>query len=118
VHRDRRGRLGALNMWYDADIDAVMTRTSRRPIPAGASSPARRSASADARGRLVAGVRRAGELVRPRAARLHDRFYVFVYTMLAEALDAAEHRHRRRGRRLPPMIGWAAVTGDVSLAPV
>jgi heme o synthase len=39
------GAAGALNMWYDADIDAVMTRTSRRPIPRGP-RPARRSPSA------------------------------------------------------------------------
>src|SRR3954468_2267720 len=39
------GASGALNMWYDADIDAVMKRTARRPIPAGRSCPARRSPS-------------------------------------------------------------------------
>ena len=68
------GASGALNMWYDADIDAIMTRTlapadSGGPRPAGRSARLRR----DARRRLGAGARRAGELVRRRAARLHHR---------------------------------------------
>ena len=45
-------------------------------------------------------------------------FYAVIYTMWLKRSDAAEHRHRRRGRRLPPMIGWAAATGSVSLESV
>ena len=95
------GASGALNMWYDADIDAVMTRTARRPIPAGRVRPDEALAfGVDARGRLGAGARRAGQLVRGGAARLHDRLLRLRLHDVAEALDAAEHRDRRRGRRV------------------
>jgi protoheme IX farnesyltransferase len=45
-------------------------------------------------------------------------FYVLVYTDVAEAAHAAEHRHRRRGGRVPPLIGWAAATGSVGIESV
>ena len=94
------GAAGVLNMWYDADIDAVMTRTARRPIPRG-SDLARGSAC----------IRTCSCLQRSRrscsraqcqggsAARLHDLLLRRCVHGMAEAEDAAEHRHRRRRRR-------------------
>ena len=93
---------GALNMWYDADIDAVMSRTARTgPIPAGRS---RRGEAlgfgARAVGRLGHHPRPRRQLVGRRAARLHHLLLRRRLHDVAEALDAAEHRHRRRRRRL------------------
>ena len=94
---------GALNMWYDADIDALMTRTARRPIPPGRMQPG----EALAFGLTLSALRRcwcSASLVNWLAAALLA-FTIFFYVVdlhdVAEALDAAEHRDRRRRRRLP-----------------
>src|SRR3989440_5260268 len=76
------GASGALNMWYDADIDAVMTRTARRPIPAGRVQPG----EALAFGAMLAVFSVAGfgvlvNSVAPALPALTIFFYVFVYTM-------------------------------------
>ena len=94
------GAAGALNMWYDADIDARMARTAARPIPAGRVAPG----EALAFGLTLAGfsVVVLGLLVNvvaARAAGADDRVLCFRLHDVAQALDAAEHRHRRRGRR-------------------
>ena len=95
------GAAGALNMWYDADIDAIMTRTRGRPVPMGRVQPGEALAFgltlAGFRGR---GARPPGEHARRRAARLHHLLLRRGLHDLAQALDAAEHRDRRRRRRL------------------
>ena len=95
------GAAGALNMWYDADIDAVMTRTAR-PAGSGGPRPARRGAGLrpDARGLLGRVPRPDDQPAGGRAARLHDLLLRRRLHDVAQALDAAEHRHRRRGRRV------------------
>jgi protoheme IX farnesyltransferase len=113
------GASGALNMWYDADIDAVMTRTLRRPIPAGRVQPG----EALAFGSLLAvgSVLVFGVLVNWFAAAFLAFtifFYVFVYTMWLKRLTPQNIVIGGAAGAFPPMIGWAAVTGDVSLAPV
>src|SRR5205823_6785387 len=113
------GASGALNMWYDADIDAVMTRTLRRPIPAGRIQPG----EALAFGSLLAvfSVLVFGVLVNWCAAGLLAFtifFYVFVYTMWLKRLTPQNIVIGGAAGAFPPMIGWAAVTGDVTLAPV
>jgi hypothetical protein len=89
------GASGAINMWYDRDIDAVMRRTAGRPLPAGRMLPARRSASArcwrsvgrgDGAGGQLGGRRLLALTIALLRLRLHD---------LAEAPHAAEHRDRR-----------------------
>ncbi len=94
------GAAGVLNMWYDADIDAVMTRTARRPIPDGKVSRAEAlgfglvlACSAVAVLALALNVA-AAALLGLRDLLLHRRVY-----HLAEASDAPEHSHRRRRRR-------------------
>ena len=95
------GAAGALNMWYDADIDAVMTRTARRPVPMGRVRPGEALAFGLTLGSFAVVV--LGLLVNWVAAALLAFtifFYVVIYTIVAQALDAAEHRHRRSRRRL------------------
>jgi protoheme IX farnesyltransferase len=113
------GASGALNMWYDADIDAVMTRTMRRPIPAGRVQPG----EALAFGVMLAGFSVAvfGLLVNWLAAALLAFtifFYVFVYTMWLKRSTPQNIVIGGAAGAFPPMIGWAAVTGDITLAPV
>ena len=113
------GASGALNMWYDADIDAVMTRTRARPIPAGRVQPG----EALAFGSLLAvgSVLVFGVLVNWFAAGLLAFtifFYVFVYTMWLKRLTPQNIVIGGAAGAFPPMVGWAAVTGDISLAPV
>src|ERR1044072_7624157 len=113
------GASGALNMWYDADIDAVMTRTKGRPIPAGRVQPG----EALAFGTTLAlfSVAALGVLVNWVAAALLAFtifFYVFVYTMWLKRSTPQNIVIGGAAGAFPPMIGWAAVTGDVTLAPV
>src|SRR6187401_674720 len=113
------GASGALNMWYDADIDAVMTRTRARPIPAGRIQPG----EALAFGSLLAvgSVLVFGVLVNWFAAGLLAFtifFYVFVYTMWLKRSTPQNIVIGGAAGAFPPMVGWAAVTGDIGLAPV
>ena len=95
------GAAGALNMWYDADIDARMPRTAGRPIPQGRVTPG--EAAGFGLTLAVFSVATLGLLVNWVAAALLA-FTIFVLCRdlydVAEALDAAEHRHRRRRRRV------------------
>src|ERR1700736_872369 len=113
------GASGALNMWYDADIDAVMTRTAKRPIPAGRVEPG--EALAFGSTLAVFSVAVLGVLVNWFAAALLAFtifFYVFVYTMWLKRSTPQNIVIGGAAGAFPPVVGWAAVTGDVSLAPV
>ena len=113
------GASGAINMWFDADIDAEMERTRSRPIPSG------RVSAEDA---LIFGVVIAagsvlimGLLVNPLAGALLAltiAFYVFVYTMWLKRRTPQNIVIGGAAGALPPVIGWAAVTGDVAWLPV
>jgi protoheme IX farnesyltransferase len=112
------GASGALNMWYDADIDAVMTRTLRRPIPAGRVQPG--EALAFGATLAVFSVAVLGVLVNWFSAALLAftiAFYVFVYTMWLKRSTPQNIVIGGAAGAFPPMIGWAAVTGDIGLAP-
>jgi heme o synthase len=112
------GASGALNMWYDADIDAVMTRTVKRPIPAGRVQPG--EALTFGATLAVGSVLVFGVLVNWFAAALLAftiAFYVFVYTMWLKRSTPQNIVIGGAAGAFPPMIGWAAVTGDVSVAP-
>ncbi|MEN8195410.1 MAG: heme o synthase [Pseudomonadota bacterium] len=113
------GASGAINMWYDRDIDAVMARTRNRPIPAGR-VPAE---SALAFGVILSAgsVALMGLAVNWTAAALLALtigFYVFVYTMWLKRRTPQNIVIGGAAGAFPPMIGWAAVTGDIGLAPV
>src|ERR1700684_1382468 len=113
------GAAGALNMWYDADIDCRMTRTAARPIPAGRIEPG----EALAFGIMLAAfsVVILGLLVNIVAAALLATtiaFYVLVYTMWLKRRTPQNIVIGGAAGALPPMIGWAAATGGISLEPV
>jgi protoheme IX farnesyltransferase len=112
------GAAGALNMWYDADIDAVMTRTRSRPIPQGRIAPG----EALAFGVTVAcfAVVVMGLLVNWLAAALlcfTIAFYVLVYTMWLKRWTPQNIVIGGAAGAIPPMIGWAAATGAISIEP-
>ncbi len=110
------GAAGAINMWYDRDIDAVMRRTCARPIPSG------RVAPAEALGFGVVlslfSVMLMGLAVNWLAAGLlafANAFYVFVYTIWLKRRTPHNIVIGGAAGAFPPMIGWAAVTGTVGL---
>jgi protoheme IX farnesyltransferase len=113
------GAAGALNMWYDADIDARMRRTASRPIPRGAIAPG------DALGFglvLAAGsVLVLGVMVNWASALLLAFtifFYVVVYTMWLKRRTPQNIVIGGAAGAFPPMVGWAAVTGGIDLASI
>jgi heme o synthase len=112
------GAAGVLNMWYDGDIDAVMTRTAGRPIPRGRVAPG----EAFAFGAVLAGfsVGVLGLLVSWVAAALLAFtifFYVVVYTMWLKRWTPQNIVIGGAAGAFPPMIGWAAATGGISVEP-
>ncbi|HEY6025012.1 MAG TPA: heme o synthase [Pseudolabrys sp.] len=113
------GAAGALNMWYDADIDAIMTRTARRPVPMGRVQ----KGEALAFGLTLAGfsVATLGLLVNWAAAALLAFtifFYVVIYTVWLKRSTPQNIVIGGAAGAFPPMIGWAAATGSLSLEPV
>jgi protoheme IX farnesyltransferase len=110
------GAAGALNMWYDADIDRIMQRTRSRPVPAGR-IPAGEALTFGMV--LSAGsVAVLGLLVNWIAAGLLAFtifFYVVVYTMWLKRRTPQNIVIGGAAGALPPVIGWASVTGSVSL---
>src|SRR5512143_2187512 len=113
------GASGALNMAYDSDIDALMTRTANRPIPLG------RIARGEALGfgwTLAAGaVTVMGLLVNMVAAALLAFtifVYIAIYTLWLKRRTPQNIVIGGLAGALPPAIGWASVTGSLSLAPV
>ena len=109
------GASGALNMWYDADIDAQMQRTAARPIPRGRLTP--QDALAFGSVLSVFSVLTLGVLVNWVAGgllALTIAFYLFVYTMWLKRLTPQNIVIGGAAGAFPPMIGWAAVTGSVS----
>jgi len=113
------GAAGALNMWYDADIDAIMTRTARRPIPAGRVQPG--EALAFGLTLAVFAVVVLGLLVNVLAAALLALtifYYVVIYTSWLKRSTPQNIVIGGAAGSFPPMIGWAAVTGSLSLEPV
>ncbi len=113
------GASGAINMWFDRDIDAVMARTCDRPIPAGRVEP--ESALAFGVILSVFAVMLMGLTVNWAAGALLALtigFYIFVYTMWLKRRTPQNIVIGGAAGAFPPMIGWAAVTGDVGLGSV
>jgi protoheme IX farnesyltransferase len=113
------GAAGALNMWYDADIDALMTRTSRRPVPMGRVQPGEALAFGLTLGSFAVVV--LGLLVNWLAAALLAFtifFYVVIYTVWLKRSTPRNIVIGGAAGAFPPMIGWAAATGSLSLEPV
>ena len=113
------GAAGALNMWYDADIDAVMARTAMRPIPRGRVSKAEALGFGTVLGatavvvlalatNLTAAALLAGTIL----------FYAVVYTAWLKRSTPQNIVIGGAAGALPPVIGWAAATGDIGLEPL
>jgi protoheme IX farnesyltransferase len=112
------GAAGALNMWYDADIDAAMARTASRPVPRGRVTPeeARTFGTVLAVGSVICLGLMANWLAAALLA-LTIGFYIFVYTMWLKRTTPQNIVIGGAAGAVPPMIGWAAATGGVSLEP-
>ena len=113
------GAAGALNMWYESDLDSIMTRTCLRPIPTGKLS--RRQA-------LIFGVMASlisiialyifSNLVAATTLTITILFYVFVYTIWLKRKTAQNIVIGGAAGALPPIIGWAIATNGISLEPI
>ena len=113
------GAAGAINMWFDRDIDAVMHRTRNRPIPGGRIAPE----AALSYGIFLAGASVMVMFLATNAAAaavlaLSIGFYVFVYTMWLKRRTPQNIVIGGAAGAFPPVIGWAAVTGSVDLVPL
>ena len=113
------GAAGALNMGYEGDIDALMTRTARRPVPRGRV----KSGEAISFGMTLAAfsVVTLGLLVNVFAAALLAFtifFYAVIYTVWLKRITPQNIVIGGAAGAFPPMIGWAAATGSLSLEPI
>jgi len=113
------GASGALNMWYDADIDQIMTRTQVRPIPAGRVQPGEAlvfgailAAGSVALLGLTANWFAAGFLAFTIA------FYILIYTMWLKRRTPQNIVIGGAAGAFPPMVAWAAVTGSIAIESV
>jgi protoheme IX farnesyltransferase len=113
------GAAAALNMWYEADLDAKMKRTASRPIPAGRLD--RQTALHFGVGLAVFSVLLMGLATNWLAASIlavSILFYVFVYTIWLKRRTPQNIVVGGAAGAFPPVIGWSAATGDVTLLPV
>ncbi len=110
------GAAGAINMWYERDIDAVMERTRNRPLPAGRMAPG----DALGFGIVLAGfavllMGLALNLVAALLLAMTIGFYVFVYTIWLKRRTAQNIVIGGAAGAFPPLVGWAAATGQVGV---
>jgi heme o synthase len=110
------GAAGAINMWYDADIDAVMSRTATRPIPSGAVP----RDEALAMGLIMSGVSvmlmwLASNWLAAAMLAMSIAYYGWFYTMVLKRRTAQNIVIGGAAGAFPPVIGWAAVTGNMPL---
>ena len=113
------GAAGALNQWYEADIDAVMKRTMGRPLPAGRMD--RQSALHFGVGLGAFSVILMGLALNVAAAAILTisiLFYVLIYTVWLKRRTPQNIVIGGAAGAFPPLIGWAAATGDVALLPL
>jgi protoheme IX farnesyltransferase len=113
------GASGAINMWFDRDIDAIMSRTASRPIPQGRVDPG--AALGFGVVLSVGSVTVMGLAVNYAAAGLLAftiAFYVFIYTMWLKRRTPQNIVIGGAAGAFPPMVGWAAVTGDIALGSI
>jgi len=110
------GASGAINMWYDRDIDLIMTRTQQRPLPAGHLEPLEAlgfgvflSIASVAVMAIFVNVAAAGWLMTTIV------YYVFIYTVWLKRRTPQNIVIGGAAGAFPPMIGWIAVTGGVEL---
>ena len=110
------GASGALNMWWDSDIDAVMRRTAKRPVPAGIVA----GGEALGLGLALSGIAvvmlwLASNLLAAGLLAFTIFFYAVVYSMWLKRLTPQNIVIGGAAGAFPPMIGWAVATGGVSI---
>jgi heme o synthase len=113
------GACGALNMWYDADIDAVMQRTAKRPVPGGAILPNEAlgfGMALAATSVLMLGLFNTWASAALLAFTIF--FYIVIYTMWLKRWTPQNIVIGGAAGAFPPMVGWAAVTGGVDLGSI
>ncbi len=113
------GASGAINQWYDRDIDAIMTRTRNRPIPAGVMAPAEAltlGLVVSAMSVLLLGL--AANWLAAGLLAFTIFFYAVVYTVWLKRSTPQNIVIGGAAGALPPVIGWAAVTGSLSVEPL
>jgi len=113
------GAAGALNQWYEADLDAKMKRTAQRPLPAGRMT--RQTALHFGVGLSVFSVillDLAANALAAAILALSILFYVLVYTVWLKRRTAQNIVIGGAAGAFPPLIGWAAATGDVTTLPI
>ena len=113
------GAAGALNMWYEADLDSIMSRTCLRPIPTGKVTKNQA---------LIFGILASlisvvalyffSNLVASLVLATTILFYVFIYTIWLKQKTPQNIVIGGAAGALPPVIGWAIATGDIALQPV
>ena len=113
------GASGALNMWYDADIDAVMRRTAKRPVPSGRVEPGEALAiGVGLSGISVVMLALATNLLAAFLLAFTILFYAVVYTMWLKRSTPQNIVIGGAAGAFPPLIGWVAATGSVSVEAV
>ena len=113
------GAAGALNMWYDADIDAAMKRTAKRPVPRGAILPG--EALGFGLTLAIGSVLALGLMINVTAGLLLAFtifFYIVIYTMWLKRLTPQNIVIGGAAGAFPPMIGWVAATGHIDLGAI
>ena len=113
------GAAGALNMWYEADLDSIMSRTCLRPIPTGKVTKNQA---------LIFGILASiisvlvlyffSNLVASFILATTILFYVFIYTIWLKRITSQNIVIGGAAGALPPLIGWAIATGDITLQPI
>ena len=110
------GASGALNMWYDADIDGVMKRTARRPVPSGRVPAGEALTLGLWLGAIsVAMLGLATNVLAAALLAFTIFFYAVVYTMWLKRLTPQNIVIGGAAGAFPPLIGWVAATGSVSV---
>ena len=113
------GASGALNMWYDADIDAVMRRTAKRPVPSGRVEPGEALAiGLGLSGLSVVMLGLATNLAAAALLAFTIFFYAVIYTMWLKRWTPQNIVIGGAAGAFPPMVGWVAATGSVSVEAV
>ena len=113
------GAAGAINMWFDRDIDAVMKRTQDRPLPTNKMHPDEALSFGIILSLLsvmMMGI--ATNWVAAGLLAFANFFYVFIYTIWLKRSTPQNIVIGGAAGAFPPMIGWAAVTGDITLASI
>ena len=113
------GAAGAINMWYDRDIDLIMKRTQRRPIPSGKITP--ENALHLGVFLSIASVTLMGLAINILSAALLAFaifFYAYIYTVLLKRSTPQNIVIGGAAGALPPLIGWVCVTNQITIEPI